>query len=84
MDTRKNTEMTCGTDTGTQKTRFVTLKEAAAQTGLPDRYLRDLYRFPGQNFAIKRDPRKERSRIYYDLEKFYAWLEKSNKRAVRR
>ena len=64
--------------------RYVPLLEAAEVTGFPARYLRELYLFPGQNFALKRDPRKERSRIYYDLEKFYAWLEKSNKRAVRR
>lgn len=64
--------------------RYVSLREAAETTGFPARYLRELYLFPGQNFAVKRDPRKERSRIYYDLERFYAWLEKSNKRANRR
>lgn len=64
--------------------RYVSLKEAAEVTGFPARYLRELYLYPGQNFAIKRDPRKERSHIYYDLEKFYAWIEKTNKKKAGR
>lgn len=64
--------------------KYITLKEAAQKSGFPERYLRELYLFPGQNFAMKRDPRKERSRIYYDMDKFYAWIEKMNKRSLRR
>lgn len=65
---------------GVQKVpKYVDIKTAAVETGYTEQYLRDLYRFPGQQFAVKQDPRKERSRIMYDLEAFYAWINRANK-----
>lgn len=59
--------------------RYVDVKTAAEKTGFTEQYLRDLYLYPGQRFAVKKDPRKKRSHIMYDLREFYEWLKKSNK-----
>lgn len=63
--------------------KYLSIKEAAEQSGMSCRYLRGLYCFPGQDFIIKADPRKKNSKMYIDLSKFYKWQEKMNKRGAR-
>lgn len=64
--------------------KYVSIKAAAEKTGYTEQYLRDLYRYPGQQFAIKQDPRKDRSHILYNLDAFYAWINRANKMTRRR
>ena len=60
--------------------KYIRISEAAALTGYKPDYLKSLYHFPGQNFAIKMNPLKNNSPIMYDMDAFYKWIEKMNKK----
>lgn len=59
---------------------YIKVSQAAEITGFKKRYLKDLYHLPGQNFAIKMNPLKSNSPIMYDLDAFYKWIERANRR----
>jgi len=59
---------------------YIRVAEAARLTGFSVNKLKDLYQYPGQNFAIKLDPFKRNSPIMYDMDAFYKWLERVNRR----
>lgn len=60
--------------------RYIKVKEASEMTGYKPEYLKNLYHFPGQNFAIKLNPLKRNSPIMYDMDAFYKWIEKMNRK----
>lgn len=64
--------------------KYVPVKVAAEVTGFTQQYLRDLYHYPGQQFCIKKDPRKDRSHILYDLDAFYEFLKRREIKRRRR
>lgn len=60
--------------------QYIKVAQAAEITGYKPKYLKSLYHFPGQNFAIKLNPLKQNSTIMYDLDAFYKWIAKMNRK----
>lgn len=63
--------------------KYIRVTKAAELTGYKADYLKDLYHFPGQNFAIKMNPLKNNSPIMYDVDAFLKWVKQTNRRAMK-